>query len=85
MHIKNKRGQSTVEYVLLVTAVLAVVIAFVVGQKSPFQTQLNQAYNTATQGMNVEGEQLSSSHNPSPPSTSPTAGTPGPGYVVNVD
>ena len=29
MHIKNKRGQSTVEYVLLVTAVVAAIIAFV--------------------------------------------------------
>jgi Flp pilus assembly pilin Flp len=33
MHIKNKRGQSTVEYVLLVTAVVAVIIAFVSHQK----------------------------------------------------
>jgi len=28
MKINNKRGQSTVEYVLLVTAVVAVMIAF---------------------------------------------------------
>ena len=28
MHIKNKKGQSTVEYILLVTAVVAVIIVF---------------------------------------------------------
>ncbi len=32
MYIKNKRGQSTVEYVLLVTAVVAVMIAFATSQ-----------------------------------------------------
>ena len=36
MHIKNKRGQSTVEYILLVTAVVGVVIAFVASGNSPF-------------------------------------------------
>ena len=62
MYIKNKRGQSTVEYVLLVTAVLAVIIAFVTSNKGAFQTQLNQTLNTATADMSSGAETLSSSH-----------------------
>ena len=55
MHIKNKRGQSTVEYVLLVTAVVAVIIAFVtVNNNGGFQAQLNSTLNTATQEMNTD-------------------------------
>jgi len=40
-HIKNKRGQSTVEYVLLVTAVVAVIIFMIAVPKSPFQQTMN--------------------------------------------
>ncbi len=61
-HIKNKRGQSTVEYVLLVTAVVAVIIAFVTGNKGSFQSQMNTTLNTATADIGVVGEQLQTSH-----------------------
>ena len=45
MYIKKKSGQSTVEYVLLVTAVVAVMIALVTGSKSGFQSQLSNTVN----------------------------------------
>ena len=46
------KGQSTVEYILLVTAVTLVVILFTTG-KGPgtFQGGLNQVFNTSTQTM----------------------------------
>lgn len=62
MHIKNKKGQSTVEYVLLVTAVLAVIIAFVSSSKGGFQSQLNSTLNTATGDMGTIASTLSTSH-----------------------
>jgi hypothetical protein len=62
IHIKNKRGQSTVEYVLLVTAVLAVIIAFVAGNNNVFQSQLCGTLNSVTQDINDLGTRLTSSH-----------------------
>jgi len=79
MHIKNKRGQSTVEYVLLVTAVVAVMIAFVTKPGSGLQGQLGNTLNTTTNDMNVVGAQLAQSHQ-GHASTDP--GTPT-GWVVN--
>ena len=66
MYIKNKKGQSTVEYVLLVTAVLAVIIAFVTGNGSMFKSQLNSTLNQTTNMMNTESSSLVGSHE-SPP------------------
>gem|GEM_PF-5958351 len=42
------KGQSTVEYLLLVTSVLAVVIFFLISNNAPYQAQLNATYTTAT-------------------------------------
>ncbi|MBF0511596.1 MAG: hypothetical protein HQL13_04615 [Candidatus Omnitrophica bacterium] len=53
MYIKNKKGQSTVEYVLLATAVIAVIIAFVSNPSSPFR---NQMVSTLNQTVNQIGE-----------------------------
>jgi len=78
--IKNKRGQSTVEYVLLVTAVVAVIIVFLVSGNSPFKTQLNATLNSAVQGMSDKGQTLGESHT-SPASNSSTA----PSYSVGVN
>ena len=52
MLIKKKKGQSTVEYIILVTAVIAVIIFFVVnGDTSPFRTKMNQTLGNATDAM----------------------------------
>jgi len=45
------KGQSTVEYILLVTAVVTVVILFTTGQGNIFQTRLNSVFNSTTQDM----------------------------------
>jgi len=62
--MKNRRGQSTVEYVLLVTAVLTVIIAFVANKNSAFQTQLTNGLCAAVQDMNSLAGTLSDSHQP---------------------
>lgn len=85
MHIKNKRGQSTVEYILLMTAVVAVIIGFVATQnKGGFQDQLNQTINGAMQQDVNMADRLAISENATPPSTSATSGTPV-GYTVNAN
>jgi len=45
------KGQSTVEYILLITAVIAVIILFTTGNNSPFQKNLNSVFNTTSQDM----------------------------------
>ncbi len=49
--MRAHKGQSTVEYILLVTAVVAVIILFTVGQGSLFQTRLSTVFNQTTQDM----------------------------------
>jgi Flp pilus assembly pilin Flp len=79
MHIKNKRGQSTVEYVLLMTAVVAVIIAMVTSNKGGLQGQLNSTLNTAIEGIGTMGDRLAGSQQTS----TTTNGTPA--YTVNVN
>jgi hypothetical protein len=64
MRTNKKRAQSTVEYILLMTAVVSVILIFLMGPDkifpqanstnnaslSPFQEQINQAYSSATDG-----------------------------------
>jgi len=64
MYIKNKKGQSTVEYLLLVTAVVAVIIALVAGNGSQFSNTLNTTLNTAVSDMGAGSTVLSTSHAP---------------------
>lgn len=45
------KGQSTVEYILLVTAVIVVIVLFTTGTNSPFQASLNTVFNRAAQDM----------------------------------
>ena len=45
------KGQSTVKYILLVTAVVAVIILFTLGKGSLFQTRLTNVFNSTTQDM----------------------------------
>lgn len=57
--IKRKnRGQSTLEYVLLVTAVIVIIIGLVVSPNSPFRTTLNTTLNTAVDKMGTHVGQL---------------------------
>jgi len=74
MYIKNKRGQSTVEYVLLMTAVVAVIIAMVTSNKTGLQKQLNGTLDTAVNDISTMGDVLSNSHQGSPAVAVPNPG-----------
>ena len=45
---QKKKGQSTVEYIILVAAVIAAVLFFVAG---PFRTATENTFQTGTNGM----------------------------------
>jgi len=62
MRIKNKRGQSTVEYILLVTAVVAVMIVFATTQNGGFQSQLNTTLTTVTNTMSNMAQVYTGTH-----------------------
>jgi Flp pilus assembly pilin Flp len=81
MHIKNKRGQSTVEYILLMTAVVAVIIALVAGNKSQFQGTLSNTLNTAISDMGTGVDSLQAGH---APATAASTATGTPPYTVSV-
>ena len=50
-HNKRKRkGQSTVEYIILVAAIIAALILFL-NQNGPFQKAYNETLNRGTDGM----------------------------------
>ena len=49
--MRAHKGQSTVEYLLLVTAVVAVIILFTTGSSSLFQARLTNVFNQTTQDM----------------------------------
>ena len=46
-----KKGQSTLEYIILVTGVIVVVLAFVGSKTGGFQTTLTNTINSATSKM----------------------------------
>ena len=50
--LKNKRGQSTLEYIILVTAVIAVLLVFL-GPTGFFQKTFNVTLNQVTETMNM--------------------------------
>jgi uncharacterized protein (UPF0333 family) len=60
--VRNNKGQSTLEYIILVTAVLVVIIGIVVGKDSLFSNQYNKTLTTAIDGMENMGSRLNRSH-----------------------
>ena len=50
--LKNKRGQSTLEYIVLVTAVIAVMLVFL-GPSGFFQKTVNSTLSDVTKTMNM--------------------------------
>jgi len=48
---KRKKGQSTLEYIILVVAVVAVIVGFVASKDGIFQTSLNTTLVDGTTGM----------------------------------
>jgi competence protein ComGC len=49
--MRAHKGQSTVEYILLVTAVIGVVILFTSPSTGLFTNRVNQVFNETTQDM----------------------------------
>jgi hypothetical protein len=49
--MSSHKGQSTVEYILLVTAVIGVVILFTNPANGLFSNRVNQVFNETTQDM----------------------------------
>jgi hypothetical protein len=49
--MRAHKGQSTVEYILLVTAVIGVIILFTTGPNNLFQSRLANVFNSTTQDM----------------------------------
>ena len=58
--LKNRKGQSTLEYIILVTAVIAVVIVFL-GPGSPFRNRVNQALDEVSNRMTDMSNRISAS------------------------
>lgn len=56
--LKKNKGQSTVEYIILVAAVIAAVFVFITGT---FRTQFGQTLNSASNGMKNMADRLSAS------------------------
>ena len=49
--MKQRKGQSTVEYLLVVTAVTGVIILFTTGSESPFKKRLTNVLTETTSDM----------------------------------
>ncbi len=66
--ISRRKAQSTIEYILLVTATIAVVIFFLLGNGnqdgtgnvsfSPFQSRINEAFSASMNGTQTAVNQL---------------------------
>ena len=48
---KKKLGQSTVEYILLFTAVVGILIAFLINNEGGFKNKINETLSSGTEGM----------------------------------
>ena len=64
--LRSKKAQSTVEYLILVAGVIAILLFFVGNPGSPFRTALNNTYNSAIDGMENMANRLNTSRPLSP-------------------
>ena len=59
--LRNRKGQSTMEYLILVAGVIAILIVFLKPQ-GVFRTALNTTYQDAASGMTNMANYLKGSH-----------------------
>ena len=59
--LRSKKGQSTVEYLILVAGVIALLLVFVGSNTGVFQTAITDTYSNATSGMTNMAERLRNS------------------------
>ena len=64
--VRGQSGQSTVEYIILVTAVVGVIILFMTGQNSLFSQKMSNTLGTTTNQIKDKADVLSESHNTDP-------------------
>ncbi len=57
----NKKGQSTLEYIILVTAIVAVAIVFLKPGDGKLATSVSNSYTTAANGINILTDKLTQS------------------------
>jgi uncharacterized protein (UPF0333 family) len=62
MNKKKKRGQSTLEYVILITAIIAVAIVFL-APNGRMRTTVGNSYEDLADGMNTMTNRLTSTWN----------------------
>ena len=74
---RKTRGQSTVEYILLVTAVVGVMILFLTNKNTGLQSKLNSTLDTAGNNIGDMSNRLNKSH--------AASNGVGPGPAVSVD
>lgn len=72
---RRQLGQSTVEYILLVTAVIGIMIFFATSQDSGIQSKVNSTLQTATGAMQTKKDVLKGTHYTPDPAT-PVTGDP---------
>lgn len=58
---RKKKGQSTLEYIILVTGVIAILIIFLNPTTGIFNTAFNQTLQTGTNGMTSMANRLATS------------------------
>lgn len=84
MFIKNiRKGQSTVEYILLVAAVIAVMIFFTTNRNTGIQNKLERTLNTATDGIGTGATSLMKSN--APVAATQVKASPAPSVNVKAD
>jgi hypothetical protein len=54
----NRQGQSTIEYILMVSGVIAAVIVLTTGSTSVFQKKLTNTVTTTLNGMEQQAQKL---------------------------
>lgn len=59
---RKKKGQGTIEYLIVITGVIAVIIIFF-GPAGPFRNAYNNTMTYGTNGMDSMANRLSNSHN----------------------
>lgn len=61
MSKKNRKGQSTLEYIILITAVIAVILTLVFSSGSPFRKGMNSTYSQMLNSTNTMSYRLANS------------------------
>ncbi len=56
----RKKGQSTLEYIIMFTGVIAILIVFL-SPSGPFRSSLNKTFNQAINGMETMSSRLANS------------------------